>query len=250
MAKFLSTRATSTHIAQIINYAKRYVVLISPSLGFSPLIFKFIIEGAERGTRTVIVYGEDCHESGILSELQKIPNIELYFIKDLHAKCYFNEDSMILSSMNLREFLEVNNWEMSIFMEKANDEEVFLSVVNDVKRNLDMAFGSLGADPLTNSFSQGIANDTPVLVIDLRKRMKQALKSLTANGVCIRCGQKIFTDYDKPYCNGCYNSWLKFENYDHREKKCHLCGANAKTTIENPLCRKCFDNILTKVGKI
>ena len=40
-------------------------------------------------------------------------HVHLYFSKNLHAKCYLNEKKMIITSMNLYEFSQVNNREMA-----------------------------------------------------------------------------------------------------------------------------------------
>lgn len=256
MAKFLSTRATSAQIEQIINDGKKYVVLVSPFLKLSASVVQIIIESAERGTRTIVVYGKDDLQPELQSKLKKIPNLELYFVKNLHAKCYFNEELLVLSSMNLYEFSEINNWEMSVFISKLDDKELYLSALNDVKRNLRIIGADVSFEPNdtktaddANSLKTPIS--VPVLFDDLQKKLRQTVKKLAPEGgVCIRCGEKIPADYDKPYCKSCYHSWLRFENYEYKEKRCHLCGNDAKTTIEYPLCFPCFNKIAAKLGKV
>ena len=61
-------------------------------------------------------------------------SIRTSFCKDLHAKCYLNENDVIITSMNLYEFSQVNNNEMGIFIEKSNDPELYKEVYDEVQR--------------------------------------------------------------------------------------------------------------------
>ena len=53
--------------------------------------------------------------------------------RTLHAKCYFNEQNLVISSMNLYDFSEVNNWEMSILIDKDNDSEIYLASTGEAR---------------------------------------------------------------------------------------------------------------------
>lgn len=47
------------------------------------------------------------------------------FCKNLHAKCYLNEDVGIITSMNLYEFSQINNNEMGILFLKKDDLKLY-----------------------------------------------------------------------------------------------------------------------------
>ena len=254
MVKFLSTRATSAKIEEIISGAKRHIVLVSPFIRLSPSIIQLINEAVERKIETVIIYGKSESQPNIDDQVKKISGVEVYFVKNLHAKCYFNEELMLLSSMNLHEFSEINNWEMSVLIDKNQDAEIYSGIVSELKRILKSIQKELRFDldvkSPSNLVSPERAVSIPVYMQDLRKKLKQVLKSIApGGGFCIRCGERVPADHDKPYCKTCYLSWLRYENYDYVEKRCHLCGKAAETTIEYPLCLQCINNIASKFDK-
>jgi len=70
-----------------------------------------------------------------MSYLEGLSYLRLYFSKNLHAKCYLNEDKMIISSMNLYEFSQQNNREMGILIDTANEPDK--QVYEDATRDMD-----------------------------------------------------------------------------------------------------------------
>ncbi len=55
-------------------------------------------------------------------------------------------------------------------------------------------------------------------------------------GYCIRTGEEIAFNPQRPFCYKAYKSWAKFENYDFPEKYCHKTGkpSNGETSMANP----------------
>lgn len=67
--------------------------------------------------------------------LKSTTSIRSSFCKDLHAKCYLNENEAILTSMNLYEFSQVNNNnEMSIHIDKATDPDLYKDIYEEAER--------------------------------------------------------------------------------------------------------------------
>lgn len=66
--------------------------------------------------------------------MQKLDYVRVSFCKNLHAKCYINEESCIISSLNLYEFSQVNNNEMGIFINKIEDHNVFKDAYEEAQR--------------------------------------------------------------------------------------------------------------------
>jgi hypothetical protein len=56
-------------------------------------------------------------------------------------------------------------------------------------------------------------------------------------GYCIRTGEEISFNPERPFCYKAYKSWAKFENYDFPEKYCHKTGrkSNGETSMANPI---------------
>ena len=56
-------------------------------------------------------------------------------------------------------------------------------------------------------------------------------------GYCIRTGEEIMFNPERPFCYKAYKSWAKFENYNFPEKYCHKTGKPSKgeTSMANPI---------------
>lgn len=66
--------------------------------------------------------------------MQQLDYVRISFCKNLHAKCYLNEESCIVSSLNLYEFSQVNNNEMGILISKDEDAQVFKDAYEEAQR--------------------------------------------------------------------------------------------------------------------
>ena len=56
-------------------------------------------------------------------------------------------------------------------------------------------------------------------------------------GYCIRTGDKIAYNPNKPYSNKSYRSWASFRNENYPENFCHKTGksSNGKTSMKKPI---------------
>jgi PLD-like domain len=125
MPQFLTTSGTSHLIEDVIIKAKTDLVLITPYLKLSRILFERLTEANRRGVRIRLVYGKSELHPNEQKQLDALTNIELLFLQNLHAKCYLNENVLVVSSMNLYEFSEKNNREMGIVLTRQDDGECF-----------------------------------------------------------------------------------------------------------------------------
>ncbi|MEK5794550.1 DNA repair protein, partial [Acinetobacter nosocomialis] len=72
-----------------------------------------------------IIYGKSELQPEEISWLREQDYIRTSFCKNLHAKCYLNEDSCIITSLNLYEFSQINNNEMGILVEREEDTALY-----------------------------------------------------------------------------------------------------------------------------
>jgi len=56
-------------------------------------------------------------------------------------------------------------------------------------------------------------------------------------GYCIRSGEKIPFNPERPYSDKAYKSWVQYSNMDYSEKFCHKTGKESfgKTSMRNPI---------------
>jgi hypothetical protein len=209
MGTFLTTHGTAFHIEQIIAQARARLVLICPYLQLSKTLLERLQDADRNGVKTTLVYGKSELSRDQQGALQQLRGLTLYFLQNLHAKCYFNEKQMVITSMNLYEFSEKTNREMGVLVEST--ESVYEDAVKEARSIVAAATGEHGTRP---------KDDDP--------------------GFCIRCSKRIAYDPDVPYCERCGEVWSQFENENYREEYCHSCGRAAETRMNRPLCSRCY----------
>ena len=133
MAKFLTTVGNSYFIEQLILNAKNTLNLVSPFLKLNPNLLDRLNDASKQGIKITLIYGKS-----ELSDMQSklifnIENLEIYYCNNLHAKCYFNETDLVISSMNLYEFSEKNNKEMGVLITKSEDPNFYNDTLNEIE---------------------------------------------------------------------------------------------------------------------
>lgn len=134
MAKFLNTSATNYYLEELIKAASERLILISPYLKLNDRI-KELLEDKNRLKIDVrIVYGKSELQPMEISWLNDLSFIRTSFCKNLHAKCYINESSCIITSLNLYEFSQVNNNEMGVHVSRHDDQQMYKDTYEEAQR--------------------------------------------------------------------------------------------------------------------
>ncbi len=213
MAEFLTTSSGTHHIEQIILTAKRQVFLFSPYLRFSKTLFERLKDAARRQIKITIVYGKNELKPAEKRKLFSLDNVTVYFFENLHAKCYFNESNMVITSMNIYEFSEKNNREMGVLLSYKEDLKAF-----------------------TEAYKEAVS-----IIKNASKEEMLEKQIVDGLGYCIRCSNTIKLNNLKPLCFSCFKQWSKFSNKLYTEKYCHHCGSETKSNLSTPLCQFCVD---------
>ncbi len=125
MAKFLNTSATNYFLEELIKNARERLIIISPFLKLNDRI-KELLEDKNRMKLDIrVVYGKSELQPEEISWLRSQEYIRTSFCKNLHAKCYMNEQTCIITSLNLYEFSQINNNEMGVLIERDADGELY-----------------------------------------------------------------------------------------------------------------------------
>jgi len=254
MTEFLTTHGTAHHIERIIQESTQNLVLVSPYLKLSEIFFDRIKDADKRGIKIVIIYGKDELKPAEKAKLEQLKNISTYFSKNLHAKCYFNENKMVITSMNMYDFSEKNNIEMGVLLTRQSDENAFKSALNEVEyivRSSEIKTKNKPADsPLPSTHKEkpnsSISHqDTvkPSLATYLIGALSSMLAKSTLDAYCIRCHTKIHFDPYRPLCDNCYPGWARYQNPSYPEQFCHACGRPSNTTKDKPLCSSCYSKL-------
>ncbi len=154
MAEFLTTNGTSHHIEQIVLKAKEQLVLVSPYLQLNQILMNRLTDASKLNKKITFIYGKDKLTQSHYTFLKSLSNIELFFCENLHAKCYHNNEHLVVSSMNLYEFSEKNNREMGVLIDKSKDAELFaeaLQEIESIKNSSKLEFSNVSKAVVTQA---------------------------------------------------------------------------------------------------
>lgn len=227
MADFLTTNGTSYHIENVIIGAEIELVLVSPYLQISKTFYERLKDASKKNVDIKIIFGKDELRPNEKNSLAELRNLELLFFENLHAKCYFNEKEMVITSMNMYEFSEKNNREMGVFITKQNDKNIFDKAVNETLSIIQ------SSEIIQLAKTKG-------KFFDNKYSLNEQTNREPRRGYCIRCEESIQYDLVKPYCWRCFSTWSQFKNPDYYENVCHSCGEFESTSMNRPECYKCF----------
>jgi hypothetical protein len=254
MAEFLTTTGISARLEDIIREAKagEKLVLVSPYVRISQRLIDNLKAADKRRVKITLIYGKKRLDSQEEEKLNDLQNLSLHFKENLHAKCYYNEKQLIITSMNLYDFSETTNREMGVLVQKEEDKAIYNQAVNEIdlirggseeirKSQAGLAArgkalmsspeikGGLAAMGKAGKAFMGVVND---LVDDAPSTPKK--------GFCISCAQKIDLDPDRPFCGACYGKWAVHKKVTHQEQYCHECGKANKSSMSRPACLACY----------
>ena len=134
MAKFLSTTGTNYHLEELIKGASDRLILISPFLKLNDRMKELLADKNRLKIDVRIVYGKSELQPEEINWLKELTYIRTSFCKNLHAKCYLNEEMCIITSLNLYEFSQVNNNEMGVLIQRSEDNELYRDAYDEAQR--------------------------------------------------------------------------------------------------------------------
>ncbi|MCI5120134.1 MAG: DNA repair protein [Candidatus Electrothrix sp. AUS4] len=134
MAKFLNTTATNYLLEELIKLARERLILISPFLKLNERIRELLEDKNRLKIDVRIIYGKNELQNDEISWLSEQEYIRTSFCKNLHAKCYLNEDNCIITSMNLYEFSQINNNEMGVSISRTQDSLLYRETYEEAQR--------------------------------------------------------------------------------------------------------------------
>ena len=134
MAKFLNTSATNYFLEELIKTARDRLILISPFLKLNDRMKELLADKNRLKIDVRIVYGKSELQPEEINWLKELTYIRTSFCKNLHAKCYMNEELAIITSLNLYEFSQINNNEMGVLIRRDGDAELYKDAYEEAQR--------------------------------------------------------------------------------------------------------------------
>lgn len=131
MAKFITTTEISYSIEQSLKNANEFIIWVTPYVQIHSRLQTLVEKKMRESTISMAVICRE-KELSIIAKNWFLDNgIKLYFNDSLHAKCYLNENTVILTSMNLYHYSMVNNIEFGMLITKEDDYENYFSVFTE-----------------------------------------------------------------------------------------------------------------------
>lgn len=235
MAKFLNTTGVSYHLEELIKGTKDRLILISPYLQLNDRIKEHInnLNVQKRDIR--IVYRENKLQLEENNWLESQIGVRTSINKNLHAKCYLNENEAIITSMNLYEFSQQNNNEMGIYISKTEDPDLYNATLEEAQRLLTI---SEEIRITVKKVTADTPGKTEKKIVEVKSLNTKTPDKLT--GFCIRTGVPIPFNVEKPMSYDAFKSWSKYSDPDYAEKFCHFSGeaSNGETSVSKPILKK------------
>jgi len=226
MAKFLNTRKAVSEIEDLIRNADSRLILVSPYLKISRSFRELLTYRNNSDKITTIIFGKQELNPEEIKFLQGLKFISLKYNQDLHAKCYVNDNTMIITSLNLYEFSMSNNKEMGVLIDRNDpaDTQLFDDALKEV------GFINSTSEKFEFSASNQESNN----------RVTKPVVSSSESGYCIRTGVPIPFDIEKPLSYEAYKKWSEYSNPDYQENFCHFSGesSNGETSFNQPIMKK------------
>lgn len=213
MAKFLTTTGSSQRIEEILRKAKNEIFIVTPYLKLSDTMYQRLRDASSREVKITVVYGKKDLNDKEYKKLGSIDNIKVFYCNNLHAKCYCNEEDMVITSMNLYESSLGINREMGIYINRKSDKELYTDGFEEVR-------SIINASELDYEDQPSIAQN--------------------GKGFCITCRTSITLDIMRPFCLTCFKEWSKSYDEWNTENYCLDCGDKERTSMRKPVCYSCY----------
>ena len=236
MAKFLNTKRSVSEIEDLIRNAGQTLILISPYLKLSRDFRELLSYRNSKDKITTVIFGKVELNPDEMKFLESLQFVILKYKDDLHAKCYMNDEKMIITSLNLYDFSMNNNKEMGVLIEKSNQND--LELFEEADKEVDYI----------NTTSQRFAYKTQnnsqatkqATVKEKDKTKTSSTKYKIGTGYCIRTGIEIPFNREIPMTQEALKVWKKYSNPDFPENFCHFSGesSNGETSMKKPIMTK------------
>ncbi len=151
----------------------------------------------------------------------------------LHAKLYWSESEVIITSLNLLSSSFLSSIEVGLWSQDPAD---VAQIRKFFRQEIEPHFLSR-EDILKRA---GVNEEEDSRVPRRSRNVEGPRAPVVTHGFCIRCALSIELDPEKPYCWDDFQKWAEYENADYEDSYCHGCGKEFPATMNKPLCRSCY----------
>jgi PLD-like domain len=236
MARFINTRKAVSEIEDLIKNAAERLILVSPYLKLSKDFKELLTYRNSKDKVTTVIFGKQELNPDEMKFLQGLRFVVLKYNEDLHAKCYVNDDKMVITSLNLYEFSMANNKEMGVLIDKNDpaDTQLFDEAFKEVDyiNQTSQRFELNSPKPQFSS--------RPIETKSTSNKPNSFQPKNIHSGYCIRTGVEIPFNVEKPLSYDAFKKWNEFGDLEYSENYCHFSGekSNGETSVSKPILKK------------
>ncbi|SET80572.1 phospholipase D-like domain-containing protein [Stigmatella erecta] len=225
---FLNTGKTISRIVALLRNARHEAWLVSPYVNVTGdgEINQAIRAALKRGVIVNLVFrldtGEEINRAIGNEKIDDLidKGLHVFTVEHLHAKLYWSDAAVVVTSLNL--------------LETTFESIIDIGLWSDDPKDIANARRFFEAEIRPNILSLDEVMDDRVEALEDEEEDDED------EGFCIRCGDGIDFDPDKPYCLDDYRRWARYGDEDYEDSFCHGCGDEYPATMRKPLCRDCY----------
>jgi phosphatidylserine/phosphatidylglycerophosphate/cardiolipin synthase-like enzyme len=131
--ELVNTTELNYEIENMFRNERHFILILSPYLDLTEKIQAIL---AMSHAKVVILYREIEKESKRkkIEEFQEsMPNVEFYYIPNFHAKAYITSGTLIITSLNLYKFSQINNFELGIVLKDITYNKMIGKLFEELK---------------------------------------------------------------------------------------------------------------------
>lgn len=177
--EILNTSKLSSRIEQLFETSNEYSIIVSPYLRINSRLKPLLADCYKRNSRNLILYRKNNPNKGLNDELNwinKHTNVTILPIDNLHTKCYLNEHTAIITSMNLFDYSQINNHELGVLFSKEKEFEQLHELLQKLKMIITTDYHDFDISDFTNQskeFTMGMLYEQLGKKFDFPQRFNQ-----------------------------------------------------------------------------
>ena len=124
--QFLTTKAIGYYLEKMLDEASDKIIIVAPYIKMSLRVRDILSAKLKEGVEITIIHRENFAEKEFATTIIQR--------KNLHAKCFMTEKAVIVGSMNLYDYSQVNNDEMAFLIERDGKADIFEEIDKELAR--------------------------------------------------------------------------------------------------------------------
>jgi phosphatidylserine/phosphatidylglycerophosphate/cardiolipin synthase-like enzyme len=136
LMELLNTTELNLEIENMFKKEKHFILILSPFLDLTDKIQTILsLSHAE----VIILYRETKKESKKIDEFKTaMPDVKFYCVQNFHAKAYITSGTLIITSLNLYKYSQINNFELGIVLKDISYNKMIGKLLEELQILFEM----------------------------------------------------------------------------------------------------------------